>query len=173
MAVAVAVVGFYASLVLSASPLDRAQHKIIEDAIAHLERSGFSKEAFLLRRITVYRSNDNWLNASVQKENAYAATNFPFEVVTIYPDFFIYPADTTERAAILLHEAQHLQGKDEKEAYEFVWRNRARIGWTSASHFKSVIWLETRKMTKDYMPAMFVCDGYVYSDCTEVTSLTH
>jgi hypothetical protein len=70
--------------------------------------------------VAVFRANDNWLNASVEKENAYAATNYPFEIVTIYPDFFRFTVDDTERAAILLHEAQHLKGKDEKESYEFV-----------------------------------------------------
>jgi hypothetical protein len=41
------VAAFYASLVLSASPLDREQRRTVEKAIAHLERSGFTKEVFL------------------------------------------------------------------------------------------------------------------------------
>jgi len=161
------VAGFYATLVVFADPIDRDERRTVEAAIAHLERSGFTHEAFLLRHVAVFRSNDNWLNASVEKENAYAATNFPFEIVTLYPDFFRFPVDDTERAAILLHEAQHLQGSDEKEAYEFVWRNRARIGWISDPYSKSVIWRETRKLTKEYIPEMFVCDGPVLGDCTE------
>jgi hypothetical protein len=167
LVILVSVVGFYTSLVLSASPLERDQRRTLEKAIEHLERSGFSREAFLLNHVTVFRSNDNWLNASVEKENAYAATNFPFEIVTIYPDFFRFTVDDTERAAILLHEAQHLQGKDEKEAYEFVWKNRKRIGWTSDPYSKSVIWRETRKLTREYIPIMFVCDVNEYADCTE------
>jgi len=161
------VAGFYASLVLSASSLDREQRRTVEKAIAHLERSGFTSDAFLLRQVTVFRSNDNWLNASVEKESAYAATNFPFEIVTIYPDFFRFTVDDTERAAILLHEAQHLRGKDEKEAYEFVWKNRKQIGWVSDPYAKSVIWRETRKLTKEQVPSMFVCDVSEYADCTE------
>ena len=159
--------GFYASLVLSASPLDSDQRRTVEKAIAHLERSGFTREAFLLRQVAVFRSNDNWLNASVEKESAYAATNFPFEIITIYPDFFRFTVDDTERAAILLHEAQHLKGKDEKEAYEFVWKNRARIGWVSDPYSKSVIWRETRKLTRENVPAIFVCEVNVFADCTE------
>ena len=161
------IAAFYVSLVLSAYPLDREQRRTVEKAIVHLERSGFTQEVFLLRQVAVFRSNDNWLNASVEKENAYAATNYPFEIVTIYPDFFRFTVDDTERAAILLHEAQHLKGKDEKESYEFVWKNRQQIGWTSDPYAKSVVWRETRKLTKEYIPTMFLCDVNEYSDCTE------
>jgi hypothetical protein len=161
------VAGFYATLIVTADPLDRDQRRTVDAAIAHLERSGFTREAFLLRRLTVFRSNDNWLNASVEKESAYAATNFPFEIITLYPDFFRFSVDDTERAAILLHEAQHLKGSDEQEAYEFVWRKKARIGWNSDPYIKSVIWRETRKQTKEYMPEIFVCDHKPYGDCTE------
>ena len=83
-----------------------------------LKEKGFTDEAFLLEHVAVFRGNDNWLNASVEKESAYAATNFPFEIVTIYPDFFKYPKDDIERAAILLHESKHLEGKDEKVTTE-------------------------------------------------------
>ncbi len=62
--------------------------------------------------MSVVRGNDNWLNASTKYENAYAATNFPIEIMTIYPEFFTDTLDDTERAAILLHEAQHLKGAE-------------------------------------------------------------
>jgi hypothetical protein len=158
---------FYCSLVLSADSLRPPERAVVSSAIAHLEASGFNDEVFLLRHLTVFRANDNWLNASVEKENAYAATNFPFEIVTVYPDFFTYPLDDTERATILLHEAKHLQGMDEKQAYEFVWRNRKRLGWTSEKYGRSVIWRETRKLTKEYSPTMFVCDFNEFGDCTQ------
>ena len=161
------ILGFYGSLVLSADSIDREQNQRVQAAIRILENRGFTSEALLLKYFTVFRSNDNWLNASVEKENAYAATNFPFEIITLYPDFFTYPKDDTERAAILLHEAKHLEGKDEKEAYEFVWRNRKRLGWISETHRNSLIWRETRKLTKEYAPSMFVCDFTEYGDCTE------
>ena len=163
----VAVFGFYASLVLSADGLRREEHRTVHLAIKHLEESGFTDEVFLLKRLTVFRSNDNWLNASVQKESAYAATNFPFEIITLYPDFFTYPVDEIEQAAILLHEAKHLQGKDEREAYEFVWKNKSRIGWTSEDYGRSMIWLETRKLTREYSPELFVCDFNEFGDCSE------
>ncbi len=166
MVILVALVGFYASLVFSADPLSVSEQQQVLDAIRLLEQKGFTDDAFLLRRVAVFRRNDNWLNASVEKENAYAATNFPFEIVTLYPDFFIIPADDVERAAILLHEAKHLQGKDEKDAYDFVWRNRKQLGWIEDTYSGSVIWLETRKLTRDYSPILFVCNFNASSDCT-------
>jgi len=157
---------FYGSLAVSADSIDRDQRQRVQAAIRILEQRGFNDEVLLLKYLTLFRSNDNWLNASVEKENAYAATNFPFEIITVYPDFFTYPVDDTERAAILLHEAKHLQGKDEKEAYEFVWRNRKQLGWAANTYHNSLIWRETRKLTKEYAPAIFVCDFNEYGDCT-------
>lgn len=158
--------GFYGSLILSADPLTPDERERVETAIELLESRGFTGQAFLLSHLTAFRANDNWLNASVEKENAYAATNFPFEIVTLYPDFFTYTTDDIERAAILLHEANHLRGKDEKEAYEFVWKNRKRLGWTSDTYSGSTIWRETRKLTREYSPSLFVCDFNEYGDCT-------
>ncbi len=162
-----AILAFYGSLVLSADSLDRDEHRRVQAAIRILEQRGFTKQVLLLKYFTIFRANDNWLNASVEKENAYAATNFPFEITTVYPDFFTYPVDDTERAAILLHEAKHLEGKDEKDAYEFVWRNRKQLGWTADTYQRSLIWRETRKLTKEYAPGLFVCDFNDYDDCTE------
>jgi hypothetical protein len=162
-----AIAGFYASLLFSANKLGPAEQAQIDTAIALLDEKGFDDEVFLLRNVAVFRSNDNWLNASVEKESAYAATNFPFEIVTIYPDFFKFSQDEVEMAAILLHEAKHLQGKDEKEAYEFVWKNRERLGWTAEGYLGSPIWRETRKLTREYVPILFVCKMNDYSDCTE------
>ena len=159
--------GFYLSLIVSAAKLTYSEKKIVEPAIAVIKQKRFSDEAFLLEYVTAFRSNDNWLNASVEKENAYAATNFPFEIMTLYPDFFTAPVDDTERAAILLHEAKHLQGADEKEAYEYVWKHRRQLGWTKETHSGSIIWQNVRKQTKEYAPHLFVCDANPYGDCTE------
>jgi len=164
----IAILGFYASLVLSAEPITRDETEMVNDAITLLEHKGFGSEAFLLRRFAVFRANDNWLNASVEKENAYAATNFPFEIVTLYPNFFTHSADDIERAAILLHEAKHLQGKGEKEAYEYVWKNRKRLGWTAEDYSRSEIWDQTRKQTREYLPSLFVCGFNDFGDCTEL-----
>jgi hypothetical protein len=162
-----AISGFYLSLIFTSAPLSYEEKIQIEKAIAVLEEKGFSSEVFLLRYVTAYRRNDNWLNASTKFENAYAATNFPFEIMTIYPDFFIYTIDDTEHAAILLHEAQHLKGADEKKAYEFVWRNRKKLGWTKETHGNSIIWLNVRRQTKEFAPDFFVCPWNTYNDCTE------
>ena len=162
----VVITGFYMSLLSSATPLKFAEREEVKKAVKVLDEKGFAKEVFLLNSITNYRSDDNWLNASVPKENAYAATNFPFEIMTLYPDFFTYPIDETERAAILLHEAQHLQGADEKTAYEYVWKNRAKLGWTKERYSNSIIWLNVRKQTKELVPSMFVCTTKDFGDCT-------
>ena len=162
-----ALTGFYLSLVFSAEPLKSEEYAQIYDAIDILEQKGFDKEVFMLRYLTVYRGTDHWLNASVAKEGAYAATNYPFEIMTIYPDFFAYTKDDTERAAILLHEAKHLEGHDEPVAYEFVWKNKKRIGWTKENYMDSVVWLNVRKQTREFAPNLFVCEFNEYEDCTQ------
>ena len=158
---------FYLSLIMSAKRLGYHEKKRIESAIVVLEEKEFSREVFILRYLTAYRAEDNWLNASTREENAYAATNFPFEIMTIYPDFFNYSTDDTDSAAILLHEAQHLLGKDEKEAYEFVWKNRKRLGWTLETHHNSKVWENTRRQTMEICPELFQCDWKPGGDCTE------
>lgn len=163
----VAIGVFYSSLVFSAEPLSVQQSIQVDAAIDELDQHGFVYEAYLLRNLAVFRSNDNWLNASVAKENAFAATNYPFGIITLYPDFFTYPADSTERAAILLHEAYHLNGYDEKAAYDFVWRNRKYLGWTRDKYANSVVWQNVQRQTRDYSPHLFVCDFRTFSDCTE------
>lgn len=162
-----AVFGFYFSLIFSSEPLDAAEKEKVNEAVRILEAQGFHQEAILLEYLTSFRANDNWLNASIPKENAYAATNFPFEIMTLYEDFFEIPLDATERAAILLHEAQHLKGADERAAYEFVWKNRRKLGWTRENYGNSILWRNTRKQTKEYAPHLFVCELKEYGDCTE------
>jgi hypothetical protein len=162
-----AVVAFYLSLVISAKPLKGENQAVVASAIDHIEASGFDREAFLLRNIATFRSTDNWLNSSVAKENAYAATNFPFGIITLYSDFFAYPSDDVERAAILLHEVKHVQGMDEHDAYEFVWRNRYRLGWTRDRYLVSPVWDNVRRQTRDNVPELFTCPEFDASDCTE------
>ncbi len=162
-----AIAGFYLSLVFSAKSLSFERQAKVEKAIDILAEKGFSDEVYYLRNFTVFRGSDNWLNASVAKENAYAATNYPFEIMTIYPDFFTYTNDDIERAAIILHEAKHLQGFDEKAAYEFVWKNRKQLGWTKDKYRNSVVWSDVRKQTREYAPNLFICDFNEYGDCTK------
>lgn len=163
----VSILGFYFSMIFTSKSLNFEEKQIVNKAISILDEKGFSSEVFKLRYLASYRSNDHWLNASVEKESAYAATNFPFEIVTIYPDFFQFSMDDTERAVVLLHEAKHLEGKDEREAYKFVWENRKKIGWTKETHGNSPIWKSVRKLTKEYAPELFVCEFNDYGDCTE------
>lgn len=168
LVVAIVAVGIlYGSLVFTARPLSATQYAELDAAITVLERKGFVYEAFKLRNGVVFRSDDHWLNALSPKENAYAATNYPFAIITLYADFFTYPADSTERAAILLHEAMHLDGFSEKEAYDVVWRNRKYLGWTEKAYPESEVLMNIRTQTREYAPHLFVCEFRPYSDCTE------
>lgn len=160
--------GFYLSLVGSSKSLKYDEKQKVTGAINILSEKGFSREAFLLNYLTAFRANDNWLNASIEKENAYAATNFPLEIMTIYEDFFTYPVDDTERAAILLHEAQHLKSADEKEAYRYVWENRVKLGWTREKYENSAIFKDIRRQTREIVPELFVCETNTFNDCTEM-----
>jgi len=163
-----ALLGFYLSLIFTSASLNYDEKIKIKNAVRLLGEKDFASEVFLLKYLTSYRGNDNWLNASTRFENAYAATNFPLEIMTVYPEFFVYPADDTERAAILLHEAQHLKGADEKEAYEYVWRNRKKLGWTKETHGNSVVWRNIRLQTQQFAPNLFVCDWNEARDCTDM-----
>ena len=51
-----AIAGFYLSLVFSAKGLDTTQKQTVGAAIELLDRNGFTREAFLLRRLAVFRS---------------------------------------------------------------------------------------------------------------------
>ena len=159
--------GFYLSLLMTSKSLAYDEKQGVKKAIQILEAKGFESEVFLLRHLTSFRANDNWLNASTRDENAYAATNFPFEIITIYPEFFTVPLDDTERAMILLHEAQHLKGADEKEAYEYVWRNRKALGWTRETHGGTKIYANVERQTREFAPELFRCDWNKSGDCTE------
>lgn len=161
------VIGFYLSLIISSKSLDFQQKNSVSRSIDLIKTAGFETEASLLGKCTVYRATDNWFNSLVPKENAYAATNFPFEIMTLYADFFTYPIDETERSAILLHEARHLRGGGEQDAYEFVWKNRARLGWTKDKYSRSPVWRNVRNQTREYAPALFTCEGADFNDCTE------
>lgn len=158
---------FYLSLIASSRSLSLKQRDIVERAETIIRDKGFDGESKILQRLAVYRASDNWFNALIPKENAFAATNFPFGIMTLYPDFFTYPVDDVERAAILLHEARHLKGGDEKDAYEFVWLNRAKLGWTKGRYAQSPVWNNIRRQTREYAPDLFTCEKNDLHDCTE------
>lgn len=158
---------FHSSLLITSQPLRADESARVVRAIELLDAKGFSREAFLLRRLTLFRNSDNWLNDMSGKENAYAATNYPFNIITLYPDFFTKAEDDTERAMILLHEVQHLQGANEHEAYEFVWRNRHRVGWTILSHGTTESYITIEALTREIAPELFSCTDKIWNDCTE------
>jgi len=165
-ATAIAVFIFYLSLLLTSDDLGFPQREVVERAVNILEQKGFEREAFVLGRLTRYRGSDNWWNTYVGHRDAYAATNFPFELLTLYPDFFQVPVDDNERAAILLHEAYHLLGSSEEVALEGVWRNKHRLGWTAEKYGNSRVWRSTRELTMAYVPELFRCGDDQKSDCT-------
>ena len=163
--VAVVLVAWWASLFATSEGLDADQQVIVYRAVDLLEEKGFSKEVFALRNAARFRSTDNWWNLYNEHYQAYAATNFPFEIVTIYPWFFDLPKDDVERAVILLHEAQHLMGADEETALRRVWALKHRLDWTAEIYGHSKVWKNTREWTQTSAPDLFTCKD-VEIDCT-------
>ena len=156
---------WYVSLLMSSTGLQPDQRERVDKGIAVLQQSGFTREAFILNHLTSFRSTDNWWNSYVGHRDAYAATNFPFEVVTLYPEFFALPVDDRERAAVLLHEARHLMGDGEDAALQTAWKNKQRLGWTSDKYNRTRVWDATEDLTKARFPYMFQCGADGQSDC--------
>ncbi|HEV8394054.1 MAG TPA: hypothetical protein VGQ37_07250 [Vicinamibacterales bacterium] len=157
---------WWVSLFATSEGLDPEQQVIVFRAVELLEEKGFSKEVFALRNVARFRSTDNWWNLYNEHYQAYAATNFPFEIVTIYPWFFDLPKDDVERAVILLHEAQHLMGADEETALRRVWALKARLDWTAERYGHSKVWKNTREWTQTTASDLFTCKE-VEIDCTK------
>jgi hypothetical protein len=157
----------YMSLRVTSDDLGYEQRQIVRRSIAILEQRGFSREATILNTFTSYRGTDNWWNRFLGHRDAYAATNFPFEVLTLYPGFFADSADDQERAAILLHEACHLLGWGEEAALEYVWRNKQELGWTEDKYGQSKVWNNTKEQTINLVPNLFQCGTDGKSDCTQ------
>jgi hypothetical protein len=70
------------------------------------------------------------------------------------PEFFTAPVDDTERAAILLHEAQHLRGGGEQAAFTHVWQARRRLGWTEEVYAGTAVWNSTIDSMLEYTPEL-------------------
>ena len=164
--VTIVVVAFL-SLLATSDGLSVDQRDMVNEAVTIVENGGFERDATVLRRVVFYRSTENWWNKYVGHENAYAATNFPFAVVTLYPAFFKVPVDATERASILLHEAQHVFGVDESTALQRVWLGKRRLGWMAERYSRTRVWRNTREWTKDAAPVLFQCGEDRQSDCVE------
>jgi hypothetical protein len=162
---AVLLIVFYASLLLSANRLEADERDQVQSAIKLIKERGFTREAFILDHVASFRRSDNWLNAYVGHRDAYAATNFPFEIVTLYDEFFDVPVDDCERAAVLLHEARHLLGDQEDAALEYTWKNKNQLGWTTQKYKNTRLWDATMRLTKAQFPYMFECGGDGQSDC--------
>jgi len=158
---------YFVSLLATSEGLDYDERQTVVKTTAILEQAGFSKEAFLLGNLVRYRGTDSWWNELVGHESAWAATNFPFQVVTLYPPFFDLAVDDTERAAILLHESYHLFGFGEKAALQGVWLEKQRLGWTADQYSKTRVWRNTREWTVGRVPALFTCGTDGRSDCFE------
>jgi hypothetical protein len=158
---------WYFSLRITSNGPDFDQRQSIAKAIAVLDSKGFSREAFILNNLVCFRTTDNWWNINSGHHEAYAATNFPFEIVTLYPEFFEVPKDDTERAAILLHEAQHLMGSGEVAALETTWNEKQKLGWTFALYSETKVWENTRELTLANIPTLFTCGPDQHVDCVQ------
>jgi hypothetical protein len=157
----------YGSLLATSQGLTAGEQQYVMNAVDVLDRAGYSRESFVLRHLVSYRSTDNWWNRYVGHLTAYAATNFPFGVVTLYPTFFKYPVDDVERATILLHEASHLFGDREEAALQRVWIEKEKLGWTAARYGHTRVWKNTREWTAGSVPVLFRCGEDGQSDCLE------
>jgi len=152
------------SLIFTSEPLEQTRRWQVNDAIALLDQAGFSREVFVLKNLTNYRATDSWWNEYQGHESAYASTNFPLEIVTLYPAFFTDTVDDTERAAILLHEAQHLLGFDETHALDRTWREKARIGWTRDNYGNTKVFKVTEGISFT-ATTLFQCKDNHHWDC--------
>ena len=161
------IVAWHGSLLLTSDAATMSQRLQVRDAVELIQKNGFTREAFLLRRLTCFRTTDNWWNRWNDHGEAYASTNFPFEIVTLYPEFFKYPEDDTERAVVLLHEARHLAGAGEREAFETVWRDKAKLGWTRDKYSHTRVWKNVTEFTQRYVPELFTCGKDGKQDCVE------
>ena len=155
----------YLSLLLTSEDLQFDKRQTVTNAIAILKQKGFDRQGFVLDNLVKYRGTDNWWNRYVGHHDAYAATNFPFEVVTVYPEFFDAAVDDTERAAILLHESYHLLGSGEAAALEGVWRDKQRLGWTEDKYGQTKVWNNNKELTTGSVPVLFQCGADGHSDC--------
>jgi hypothetical protein len=153
------------SLLMTSEPIDSNQRQQVMQATRIIEHAGFSKELAMLRHVANYRATDNWWNLYLGHREAYAATNFPLGVVTLYPPFFNQAVDDTEQAVILLHEAQHLLGSGEDAALALVWREKRRLGWTAEKYEQTRVWKNTREWTEAAAPTLFRCGRDGHSDC--------
>jgi hypothetical protein len=162
------IVVLYLSMVTTSAPMRSSDRQAVERAIALLESKGFDRDATLLRTAATFRASDNWLNTHiVPHENAYASTNFPVGIITLYEDFYKKAVDDTERAVILLHEAQHLKGGDEHAAYAYVWQHRSEVGWTILRYGTTESYITIEDQTRAEAPELFTCQERLYNDCTE------
>jgi len=148
-------------------PPTKAESQQIDRAIQLLADHGFSEEVFLLKGTTTFRATDHWLNGLTEKENAYASTNFPFQIITLYPDFYSKAEDDTERAMVLMHEARHLMGENENQAYAYVWKHRKQLGWSLESHGSTESYVTIEQQTREMAPELFNCPDKPWEDCTE------
>jgi hypothetical protein len=157
----------YASLLVTSHGLSPEERRLVMAAVDVIDRAGYSRESFVMRHLVRYRSTDNWWNRYVGHFTAYAATNFPFGIVTLYPTFFKYPVDDIERATILLHESSHLFGEREEAALQRVWIEKEKLGWTSARYGHTRVWKNTREWTAGSVPLLFRCGEDGQSDCLD------
>ncbi len=157
----------YVSLRATSEAVTFEQRQLIGRAIDVLEQKDFGRRAFVLRNLVSYRATDNWWNRYVGHTDAFAATNFPFEVMTLYPDFFTVPVDDTERAVILLHESYHLTGAGEEKAFAEVWREKAKLNWTKKTYGHTHLYRNVYAFTERYVPQHFTCGKTGAEDCFE------
>ena len=160
--------GWWVSLFATSEGLDDEQQVIVYRAVDLLEERGFSKEVFALRNVARFRSTDNWWNLYNGHYQAYAATNFPFEIVTIYdcaaPSLRRRPSGAALRAG----GSPRARRRPAAGRRTRTWTLKERLGWTADVYGRSKVWKNTREWTQASAPDMFTCKE-VEIDCTTVS----
>ena len=106
-------------------------------------------EASALRRVASFRRTDNWLDRHVGHPTAYAATNFPFGVITHLPHSSSgTPVDEDRRATIAASRVlSPLRCTMTKSALHRVWLAKRPIAMNRAPPWmRTRLWKNTQRM---------------------------
>ncbi len=137
--------------------LTNDQAKVVNKAIAVLDPvPTLVDEAWVLHSAK-YRTNKPPYLAAICAfaSGCFAAAHLGF---LFLDDQFFAPDllhDSVERAAVLLHEAYHLEGGNEHDAYANVWVNKERFGWTRDPYSGYFLWGQVEAQTRHYAPELF------------------
>jgi len=155
--VAVATALEYVTSVFGKSLSDPKEINTVDAAIAVLDPvQDLYSEAQVLRTAKYRRSKPPYLyGVCIYKGGCFAAAHYGF--LFLDDQFFDQNLlhDSVERAAVLLHEAFHLEGGNEHDAYAGVWVNKEKFGWTETPYSHYFLWGQVKAETMNAAPELF------------------